>query len=775
MTEAEDTVQKHESGQGGVFDARSAWSIDPRVVLRAVPGDGVYALRGEGATLLRGGAFAAVVPLIDGSRSSDDIVDELSDRLPAAEAFFAIQSLRRRGLIVPAAPYAELAENAWWQEMGAPAAAATAQRRVGLYSTAGIGAGTALAAEAALKLAGAAVVRVQAGELSTADVDILLVIAVDDTMPELAEVNRDALAHGTPWLLVQPGARSIRLGPLFRPGESACWECMMVRRRSHRRVHAYLGSLPGAAAVTMPIVTRPDVVELTGRMAAVEVAKALGGVPRPTVEDAPDDSAVMVELDLADWSSQRHVVVRRPQCPECGDPEPVPLVPIRPAHERANGTDDGGLRTVTPMSTYRRYRHHVSSITGAVSELRPSPMADSDMHLWYSGTNVGLPPNSLFQLRRTLRAGTAGKGTTDEQARAGALAEALERYSGMATGEERRVRASFRELGDRAIHPNDCMLFSEAQFAAADIINAQESWFNSVPRRFDVDAAIDWTSLWSLSQEREVFLPTTYCYYGGWRAPGDNVFADSNGCAAGNTLTEAILQGALELIERDAVALWWYNRVRRPRIDLQALTDPWVDRLVERYQERGREVWALDVTTDLGIPAVAALSRRTNAQTERITMGFGAHLDGRIAVLRALAELNQLAPIGDDPTVRDMAVDREMEWWMNNATIADQPHLVPDPNATPWRPADHPSLAGPDLAADVDLCRSRVEAAGMSMHVLDQTRPDIGLPVARVVVPGIRPFWSRLAPGRLYDVPVKLGWLEEPRKEADLNPIGIFW
>jgi ribosomal protein S12 methylthiotransferase accessory factor len=42
--------------------------------------------------------------------------------------------------------------------------------------------------------------------------------------------------------------------------------------------------------------------------------------------------------------------------------------------------------------------------------------------------------------------------------------------------------------------------------------------------------------------------------------------ADSNGNAAGNTLEEAtILQGFVELIERDSVALWWYNRLRRPR------------------------------------------------------------------------------------------------------------------------------------------------------------------------------------------------------------------
>jgi ribosomal protein S12 methylthiotransferase accessory factor len=58
----------------------------------------------------------------------------------------------------------------------------------------------------------------------------------------------------------------------------------------------------------------------------------------------------------------------------------------------------------------------------------------------------------------------------------------------------------------------------------------------------------------------------------------------------------------------------------------------------------------------------------------------------------------------------------------------------------------------------------------MELLVLDQTRPDVGLPVVKVVVAGMRPFWGRFAPGRLYTVPVELGWLDGPTPEEDLNP-----
>ena len=61
----------------------------------------------------------------------------------------------------------------------------------------------------------------------------------------------------------------------------------------------------------------------------------------------------------------------------------------------------------------------------------------------------------------------------------------------------------------------------------------------------------------------------------------------------------------------------------------------------------------------------------------------------------------------------------------------------------------------------------------MEVLVLGQTRPDIHLPVARVIVPGLRHFWERFAPGRLFDVPVAMGWRDSPLAETELNPVPV--
>jgi hypothetical protein len=112
--------------------------------------------------------------------------------------------------------------------------------------------------------------------------------------------------------------------------------------------------------------------------------------------------------------------------------------------------------------------------------------------------------------------------------------------------------------------------------------------------------------------------------------------------------------------------------------------------------------------------------------------------------------------------------------WLREATVARQPYLLPDPARPALGPADYGYAYTADLLADVRLVQERLERAGLEVFVLDQTRPDIGLPVVKVIVPGMRHFWARFAPGRLYDVPVRLGRLAEPTAYEDLNPMPIF-
>jgi len=221
---------------------------------------------------------------------------------------------------------------------------------------------------------------------------------------------------------------------------------------------------------------------------------------------------------------------------------------------------------------------------------------------------------------------------------------------------------------------------------------------------------------------------------------------------------------------------WWYNRTAAPEVNLDAFGDPWLDEIRAAYADLGREVWVLDVTSDLDVPVMVALSRRTDGGRENIMLGFGAHLDPRIALRRALTELNQLMPaaLGTDADGRISTEDPDLARWWSNATMANQPYLRPDPAVPPRGPRDYRYLPSQDLLEDVAAVQAGFEARGLEVLVLDQSRPDVGLPVVKVIVPGMRPFWARFGPGRLFDVPVSLGRLACPTPYEELNPIPMF-
>jgi ribosomal protein S12 methylthiotransferase accessory factor len=422
----------------------------------------------------------------------------------------------------------------------------------------------------------------------------------------------------------------------------------------------------------------------------------------------------------------------------------------------------------------------VSKISGVVRNLERRPALDgSGVFVFAAGYNPVMLPGCDDLLRSTFRTRCAGKGTSEAQARASALGEAIERYCGQFQGNEPRRRASFRSLGALARDPNHWMGYSRRQYEMRHEWNRRRSRFTFVPVPLPDDAEIEWTPVYSLTRREHGYLPTSCCYLSYVQPAAEHHGVGcSNGNAAGSTLEEAILQGFFEVVERDAVAIWWYNQVRRPAVDLDAFAHPVLRRVVAFLRERGRDLWVLDVTSDLGIPVFAAISRSTRGP-EAITLGFGAHLDPEVALLRAVTEQAQtlaaLLPDGGAPGVRlDFIDDPATLDWLTTATLAAQGYLVPETDTRPRGPRDFEERASGDLREDILHCQALVERLGMELLVLDQTRPEIGLPVVKVFVPGMRHFWARFAPGRLYDVPVQLGWLHEPRKEVDLNPVAMF-
>ncbi|MBD2629267.1 TOMM precursor leader peptide-binding protein [Trichormus variabilis] len=610
--------------------------------------------------------------------------------------------------------------------------------------------------------------------IQVADTGDFTVVLTDDYLhPQLEEFNQQALKSQSPWMLVNPLGTITWMGPIFYPHKTGCWECLAHRLRDNQPVQSFIHRhKQNSPSFSPPLGFLTSTVQTALGMLATEVFKWI-------IQDGNQQlEGTLFTYDTLTLQTQNHILIKRPQCSSCAEianrlnSKPLPVVL---GHRKKNFTADGGHRYCSPQETFRKYQHHISPITGIIRELQKLP-GNGLNHTYLAKHHFLSIFDDLDSLRQNIGGRSAGKGKTDIQARVSGFCEGIERYSGVFQGDEIRHKGSYQQLGNKAIHPNVCMNFSEQQYQNREQWNAKsKGWFQKIPEPFDIEKEIDWTPVWSLTHQEFKYLPTAYCYYGYSQPHKPDCWADSNGCAAGNTLEEAILQGFMELVERDCVALWWYNRLRKPQVDLDSFNEPYFQELKKYYQAINRELWVLDITSDLNIPAFAAISRRTDREIEDVILGYGTHFDPQIAISRALTEVNQILPNvlpaqADGTTQYPPSADPlAIEWW-KSATVANQLYLLPDTLSVAKVNADYPQLASDDLLEDIRLCQQIVEKNGLEMLVLDQTRADIGLRVAKVIVPGMRHMWKRLGTGRLYEIPIKMGWLKESLTEEQLNP-----
>jgi bacteriocin biosynthesis cyclodehydratase domain-containing protein len=750
--------------------------IKPHFRVEIVEPKNVYLLSEYATYALTGSLYCQIIPLLNGQYTQEEIIQKLDGQVPREHIEYVIDRLDAKGYLSDAAHSLTHEAAAFWSLLGVdPQAVSDRLPQCQVYVTA-VGAVEVQPFIAALQSLQISVQEWQQDAPKSELNSLLLVLTDDYLQPELSRINQMALQNQQPWLLVKPMGGMLWFGSIFHPGETGCWECLAHRLKGNREVEASVlkqkkqenGCLPTAVA------RLPSTLQTAISLTTTEIAKWL---VNQCISEAKIRTLAgkIITLDQTNFTQKNHTLTQRPQCPACGNPD---LVSQQVKSEmiltsrKKLFTQDGGHRAFTPEQILQRYEHLISPITGVVSSLvRVSDPNNPFVHT-YSASHAFSTSSSLTKLRKSLGHKSGGKGKSDRQSQASGFCEAIERYSGIYQGDEPKIRTTLAELGELAIHPARCLLFSDTQYQNRKELNQKaivdHDW---IPQPFDETQAIDWTPVWSFTEQRHKYLPTAFCYYD-YKLPKEQRFcsADSNGNAAGGTLEDAILQGFLELAERDSVAIWWYNRLTRPSVDLSSFNEPYLLDLQNWYRSQQRELWVLDLTTDLNIPAFAAVSRYTGGGDERIIAGYGAHFDPKIAILRAVTEVNQIG-FGVDQQDYSNASGSALHYWFTKATLANQPYLAPCTQQRPILYTDYLQQWSDDIHQDVLNCVKIARQVGLEMLVLNQTRPDIGLPVVKVIVPGLRHFWSRFGAGRLYDVPVKLGWLTTPLTEDQMNPM----
>jgi len=358
---------------------------------------------------------------------------------------------------------------------------------------------------------------------------------------------------------------------------------------------------------------------------------------------------------------------------------------------------------------------------------------------------------------------SGGHGSSAEIAEGAALAEAMERLACLPPiSGIQLTHCQQNQLDLPCIGPAEIDLFDATQIPETEVPELPFEGWSAVPRPYSPRQSNLWLRAHDLTKDQPIYVPAS-AVYREIEPPGIRpvCIPSSNGVALGATLQEAWLFSLLELVERDAVAIWWYNRCSRP--DLLAGKNI----LIESFAgDAASGIHLLDLTHDWGIPVVAALS--IDYHNQKLSVGFGVHFSYAHAAEKALAEHQYQTRKITGPDSNAVQVMGGIQ--LGESLITGTWPLPSEKAIRIQADPTRPSLSAP-LDEALAWCVQKAGSLGFRVLVIDQTPEKCPLPVGRVIVPGLRHFWPRFGPGRLYQKPVELGWQARVLNPAELNPV----
>lgn len=571
------------------------------------------------------------------------------------------------------------------------------------------------------------------------------------------------------WLPFKPSGELSWMGPLFGADQQYCFHCLTFRlnklqpyQKKWHQTHKNVSADCSKSSLLLSV-----------------------GVLMQELEkyySHHSDSAFnegMMTYNLSDGTSVKHILNRRPQCTVCGDEETEAQhfyeIPQFQSRKKC-ANHDGGDRIKPAAESLKYFLPRVSKITGDVGNLNIliNDQNGFGSHItwstWgYPDAEIRLNENSWRKGRARASGSSCGKGRSPEQSQMSAIGEALERFSSCFFGYEPYIMASENELSDDCIGFSKLIQFSKSQYEHAEEW-AKKGDFSRVPKPYDKDTKIAWTKVFSLTNHSWKWMPTSFLFYYSSLLVGKGVEycnGNSNGVAGGNCIEEAFMQGFYELIERDAVAAWWYNKAKRPGIDLASFNNPRMDHYIKTFKQKGYTVMALNLTNDFEIPVIGIVAHQDNGRAP--VMGLGAHFDPSIALDRALSETVQ-------GMVGEPNIDNDTHnWWKELNASGNAYYLYHNDNMKLSTISDFKDFASDDLLDDINTAVRIMKEHNLETFAFDLSRPETGLSVVRAIVPGLCHFWPRFANRRMYEMPVKLGWIKKQLSEDELNQIPFPW
>lgn len=386
----------------------------------------------------------------------------------------------------------------------------------------------------------------------------------------------------------------------------------------------------------------------------------------------------------------------------------------------------GGAAAVTPKR-FRAGTHRTAPPAETVERLRPLlPVLGITRVANVTGLDViGVPVVMVCRPNARSLSVSQGKGLDLMAARASGLMEATELFH-----------------AERVLAPLKLACHDELRFThrLVDVSALPRAAGSDV----DPDGPLLWIEGWELlgGGSRWVPFELVHTNYTLPLPTGTGAFlTSSTGLASGNHLLEAVSHGICEVVERDAGTLWsLLDPAARAatRIDLGTVDDPACRAVIRRCEDAGLEVAAWEITSDVGIAAFRCLvAERAAGGLGSLypAAGTGCHPAREVALLRALTEAVQsrmtlISGTRDDVSRADY--ERQLDPELLRRMLAEM-------RAGPGRSfREAPTWEADTFEDDVGWALERLSSVGIAEVVaVDLTRRELGIPVVRVVIPGL--------------------------------------
>lgn len=554
-------------------------------------------------------------------------------------------------------------------------------------------------------------------------------------------------------------------GPLVFPGEGPCLLCYRMRTLACADDFAEAmaleetGTLPGAARE--PVLRH--VADAVGGVMAFEAVKTMTAVAIPSLVGA------VLELDGLEHTRRVHRILQRHDCPACRKKN-RPL--RRPGHDGVVGLPEARDLLVSPRCGIIRLVDPVP--VDATEPARPLVL------------RAEIANNRFREVDHHPFQTCSGKGMDHRSALVSALGEACERYGSTAWSADQVTRKRLVDMETPVVSPADLVLFADDQY-------------DRLPyARFEPGLEIGWFAGHDVATGGAIAVPAVEALLGYECSDAERFYSStSNGLAAGASLEHALVGGALEVIERDAFLVAWFNHLPGVRVDPFSVADHNVRSIAEAYRRRDISLELYRLPTDVVAASVylaigVQTSERAVGPGPAAVVGLGADLDDPAAAAKAVLEVGQIRPalkarlveretrerrdlLFEDPDRVEQLDDHDLLY--SHAGALKWLSFWRDQDPVAWEPVGTSTLASPPER--LERLTVSLGDAGHRLFGCDLTPPELaslGVFVARAVIPGFQPIHfgakeARLGGRRLYDLPHRLGLRDAPASRADLNTL----